>query len=225
MSKQISVLMPAYNEADRIKESISAVKKLDEIDELIVINDGSTDRTGEIVKQLEVELIELEKNQGKGAALNRGLAAATGQILVLLDGDLGSTASEVKKLLAPVMTGEVGMTIAQFPPPVKKGGLGLVTNLAQLGLKFFTGLKFSTPLSGQRVIRREIIEELGGFESGFGVEVALTIRAIKAGYKVQEVAVTMKHRETGRDWAGFKHRGAQFMDVLAVLGRQLKESS
>ncbi|MCK8826611.1 glycosyltransferase family 2 protein [Natroniella acetigena] len=223
MNKLISILIPAYNEADRIADTILAVQSLTEFDlEIIVINDGSSDQTAEVVKPLGVRLIDLEVNQGKGAALNQGLKKATGKIIALLDADLGETAREVEKLLLPVFQQEADLTIAQFPAAKKKGGFGLVKGLARLGLKYLAGFEATEPLSGQRVLTRELIDYLTGFRAGFGVEVAMTIEAIRGGFKVKEIPVRMEHRETGRDLAGFKHRGQQFKDVLAVLCTQVR---
>lgn len=222
LNKEVVVLVPAYNEEKRIEDTISALGEVSEVDEVIVINDGSTDRTAEIAGRTEARLINLKANCGKGAALNEGLKAADGEIISLIDGDLGTTATEVKKLLAPVLKGEVDMSIARFPPPEEKGGFGLVLTLAQLGLKFFTGRQFASPLSGQRVLNKELVNHLEQFESGFGVEIAMTIQAVKGGFKVKEVPVQMNHYETGRDLSGFKHRGKQFKDVLFALGKQIR---
>ncbi|ADL13228.1 glycosyl transferase family 2 [Acetohalobium arabaticum DSM 5501] len=220
---EVTVLVPAYNEADKIKFTIRALDQVPKIDEIIAINDGSTDNTAEIVSnKTPAKLIDLETNQGKGAALNKGLEAAQGKIISLVDADLEETAVELEKLLEPVVHQQVDMSIADFPSPEKKGGFGLVTNLAQLGLKFFTGEEFGSPLSGQRVLTREVIDYLNGFKSGFGVEVGLTIEVINGGFEVAEIPVEMSHRETGRDWKGFRHRGRQFKDVLKVLLDQLR---
>ncbi|WP_282580192.1 glycosyltransferase family 2 protein [Natroniella sulfidigena] len=226
MNKLISILIPAYNEAERIGDTISAIQSLTEFDpEIIVINDGSSDQTAKIVKQFDVRLIDLEVNQGKGAALNQGLKQAEGEIIALLDADLGETAVEVEKLLLPVIQQEADLTIAQFPAAKKKGGFGLVKGLARLGLNYLADFEATEPLSGQRVLTRELVDYLKGFRAGFGVEVAMTIEAIRGGFKVKEVPVRMSHRETGRDLAGFKHRGQQFKDVLAVLCTQIRGGS
>ncbi|MBM7622777.1 glycosyltransferase family 2 protein [Sporohalobacter salinus] len=218
----VTVLVPAYNEADKIRSTISALEQVSNIEEIIVINDGSFDKTGEIVKnKTSAKLIDLETNYGKGTALNKGLEIAKGRVISLIDADLGETAIELEKLLYPVLYQEVDMSIAAFPPPDKKGGFGLVTNLAQLGLKLFTGEEFTSPLSGQRVLTREVVNYLNGFRSGFGVEVGLTIEVINGDFEVVEIPVEMSHRETGRNWAGFKHRGRQFKDVFLVLLNQL----
>lgn len=222
LNKKVTVLVPAYNEEEKIKDTITALQNVSNVNEIIAINDGSTDRTAEIIKKTNAKLVNLKTNRGKGAALNEGLKIARADVISLIDADLGQTASELKKLLESVLRGETDMSIAKFPSPEKKGGFGLVVTLAQFGLKLFTGCRFASPLSGQRVLTRELVEYLGRFESGFGVEVAMTIQTIRGGFKVKEIPVEMKHRETGRDLAGFKHRGKQFKDVLTVLLGQIR---
>jgi hypothetical protein len=70
-------------------------------------------------------------------------------------------------------------------------------------------------------MRRTVLDQIGSFESGFGVEVGLTIDVFRHGFRVKEVPVQMTHAETGRDLAGFLHRGRQFTDVVVVLLKRL----
>jgi hypothetical protein len=115
------------------------------------------------------------------------------------------------------MTGEADMTIARFPPARKKGGFGFVKALARWGVYIYTGKNINCSLSGQRAFRREVMECIGNISPGFGVEVGLTIDALKKGFSVMEVDVDMTHRETGRDLGGFAHRIRQFFNILQVL--------
>lgn len=217
----VTILIPAYNEADHIGATVQAVKNLNKVDQIIVINDCSKDDTSKLAREAGAEVIDLPRNMGKGGALNYGMKYAKGMIIGLLDGDLGRTAAEVDKLLEPVLNNKADMTIGRFPPAQKKGGFGLVTNLARKGIRWFTGLEVASPLSGQRVIRKIVLEKVGPFESGFGVEVGLTIDVFRNGFRVKEIPVQMGHAETGRDLAGFLHRGRQFTDVIIVLTRRL----
>ena len=75
----------------------------------------------------------------------------------------------------------------------------------------------STPLSGQRAMTVDAFRAVSPFAPGFGMEVAMTVDALRAGFRVVEVPVEMSHRETGRDLAGFVHRGKQFKDILEAL--------
>ncbi len=217
----ITVLIPAYNEERSIQDTIQAVRDTGMVNQIVVINDCSLDNTSRLAKEAGAEVLDLTKNMGKGGALNSGLKLAKGDIIGLLDGDLGKTASEVVKLIEPILSNKADLTIGRFPPAKKKGGFGLVTTLARKGIRWYTGLEVSSPLSGQRVMRREVIEKVGHFESGFGVEVGLTIDLFRLGFRVKEVPVIMTHAETGRDLAGFLHRGRQFMDVVIVLASRL----
>lgn len=217
----VTILVPAYNEAQNIEATIQAIKSTGKVDQIIVINDGSQDETSILARQTGVEVLDMVKNAGKGGALNHGLKFAKGEIIGLLDGDLGKTASEVEKLLLPVLDNKADMTIGKFPAAQRKGGFGLVTTLARKGIRWYTGLEVASPLSGQRVMRREVIDKIQFFESGFGVEVGLTIDVFRLGFRVKEIPVQMTHAETGRDLAGFLHRGRQFIDVAIVLAKRL----
>ncbi|HIE11853.1 MAG TPA: glycosyltransferase family 2 protein [Desulfotomaculum sp.] len=217
--KRVSVIIPAYNEAARIGDTVSAAFRIPEVTEVIVIDDASTDRTGDLARKAGARVIRLLRNSGKGAALNRGVQAAAGEVIVLLDADLGESAQEARNFILPVLSGEVDMAVARFPSPKTKGGFGLVRTLAGRGIRFFTGLDMKAPLSGQRALSRETLSAVLPFAGGYGVEVALTIKAARRGFRIAEIPLPMRHRETGRNISGFLHRGRQFRDVLLTLGR------
>lgn len=217
MIPTISVVIPAYNEAAHIYQTVLAARRIKGVTEVLVVDDASTDQTGSLAQQAGARVISLPRNQGKGAALTEGVQQARGEILLLLDGDLGETAAEGEALLQPILNNTADMTIAKFPKPRKKGGFGLVKGLARNGIKYFTGLEVEAPLSGQRALTRAVAEDILPFASGYGVEVTLTIKVSKLGYRIQEVPVQMTHAETGRDLAGFKHRGKQFVHVAKEL--------
>lgn len=217
----VSILVPAYNEAQNIQATIQAIKNIGKVDQIIVINDGSQDETSVLAKQTGVEVYDMAKNAGKGGALNHGMKFAKGDVIGLLDGDLGKSAGEVEKLLIPILENKADMTIGKFPASQKRGGFGLVTTLAKKGIRWYTGLEVASPLSGQRVMRRAVIDKIKLFESGFGVEVGLTIDVFRLGFRVKEIPVQMTHAETGRNLAGFLHRGRQFVDVTIVLAKRL----
>ena len=219
----ISVLIPAYNEAERIAATVAAVRKIPGISEILVVDDGSTDDTAKRAERAGADTVLRQANQGKGAALDVAFALACGDILLLLDADLGDTAQEAAKLLEPVRHGAAEMTIAVFPAGAGKGGgMGLVVRLARQGILRLTGREMQAPLSGQRAIRRHVLEAVGGFAGGWGAEVALTIQALRQGFRVLEVPVTMGHRVTGRSPGAIVHRWAQYVAVRRVLRRLAK---
>lgn len=222
---RIVALIPAYNEEERIVSTIRALKGIPEFTELLVVDDGSTDNTSFLANQAGAKVLRTPVNLGKGGAVNYGLQNIEADIVAFLDADLGESACEAKKLLLPVLEGKADMSIAQFPPAKRKGGIGLVKGLAKWGIKHFANFDANSPLSGQRVLTWELIEYLGKkMESGYGIEVGLTIDAIRGGFRVIEVPVQMYHSETGRDLAGFLHRGKQFFHVVNVLLRRVYQA-
>lgn len=217
----ITVLIPARNEAERIGETVKAVREVGPAWEVIVIDDCSQDATADRAREAGAKVLSLNRHLGKGGALNYGLAESRGEIVLLLDADLGRSAVQCTFLLQPVLDGQLDMAIARFPPPRRRGGFGLVKGLARWGIRLLTGLEMASPLSGQRAVRRQVLEAVGGFADGFGAEVALTIDAARGGFRIGEVPVEMWHAETGRDLAGFWHRGKQFCQVARSLWPRL----
>lgn len=219
---RVVALIPAYNEAKSILQTIEAVSNIAPLDEIVVINDGSTDNTAVLIKGYKgVTLLDLEYNQGKGTALNHAWQKTSSDVYLLLDGDLGSTASLGQALLDPILEGRAHMTIARLGLDQSlteaKMGFGLVRRCASLGIRLLTGVTIHSPLSGQRAVKAEVLHALGGFFSGFGVEVGLTAGALHHGFEVIEIPLPMKHRAWGRGFRGMRHRGLQFVAVLRSL--------
>ncbi len=214
----ISAVIPAFNEHERIAETISALRSITIIDEIIVVDDGSSDGTAVRADEAGADAVIRQRNAGKGAALTTGAAIASGDILLLIDADLGASASEAIKLLNPVRAGTADMSIATFPViPGKGGGVGLVVRLARWGIRRLTGRVVMAPLSGQRAITHKLLDEVGGFAPGWGVEVALTVNALWREFTVMEIPTTMTHRVTGRSPKEILHR----VEQLLAAGRTL----
>lgn len=213
----MTVIIPAYNEESIIGDTVMASWEIPGVSQVLVIDDGSRDRTARKARECGAEVIILDDNRGKGGALNTGAGQVKGDILLLLDGDLGKSASLAAGLLWPVIEGRAHMTVAAFPKTAKKAGFGLVKGLAGAGVRHFTGLHMEAPLSGQRAMRREVFYSCLPLAGGFGVEVYFTVRAFLNGYRIVEVPLNMTHRETGRDIKGFVHRGRQFWHVARAL--------
>lgn len=228
MSSYVSIIIPAYNESDKIKKTLESIKNIASISEILVIDDGSSDDTFEKAKTYESEKIKvfkLEKNSGKGFALNYGLKKSLekSDIIGFLDGDLGETACEVEKLIIPILENKCDVTIAKFPPAKKKGGLGFVKNLAKQSVLDMTGVELTSTLSGQRIFKKEVLEKFDKIPYGYGVEVGMTIDILKYGYHIEEILVNMTHSETGRNLKGFIHRGKQYYHIKKVLREKKKE--
>lgn len=214
----VSVVIPAYNEADRIAETVAAARGLRGVEEVLVVDDGSTDATASVAAAAGARVVRQTRNAGKAAALMAGFSQAHGESLLLLDGDLGATAAEADVLIAPVLAGFADMTIATFPVvPGRGGGMGIVVRLSRWGILRATGTTMQAPLSGQRCLRREVFAAALPLAAGFGVETALTIDALKAGFRLLEVPTTMDHRVTQNDLRARLHRARQLRDVAKAL--------
>jgi glycosyltransferase involved in cell wall biosynthesis len=211
----------AFNEEKTVRETVISLKKTGF--HVVVVDDGSKDRTLNEAIKGGAEVIKLDKNRGKGKALKEAVFRYNLQefdFIAFADADLGESAQEMEKLLKVVEKGKADLAVAHFPPPEKKGGFGLVKGLARFAISR-KGFNSQSPLSGQRVLRKEMLGKLK-FDDGFGFEVGMTLDILTSGGRIQEVPVVMSHRETGRSIGDFFHRGKQLIDVLkAVFRREL----
>ncbi len=170
---KVSCIIPAYNEGPRIAAVTSVLSKCDFVDEVLVVNDGSSDNTAQAARATGTEVLSLPVNMGKGAAVSRGISATSGDVVLLLDADLvGLTRKHVQDLLAPVVNGDADMSIGIF-----RGGR-VFTDLAQLTTSF---------LSGQRALRRSLIEPSELEDTKYGLETALTQIASEKSLVVKKV--------------------------------------
>ncbi|HEY5432840.1 MAG TPA: glycosyltransferase family 2 protein [Coriobacteriia bacterium] len=222
----VTVLVPAHDEAARIGATVTAALGIRGVTRVLVIDDASTDATSDLAAAAGAEVLRLPANVGKGAALDAGLARvrADADVLMMLDGDLGASAAQGALLLEPVLSDEAAMSVAAFPRPAGKAGFGLVKGLARFGIRALGGqagrsFAATAPLSGQRAMTRACWEQVTPFAFGYGVEVALTVRALRSGMTIVEVPTTMTHAATERNAAGFTHRGRQFLHVARALLR------
>jgi glycosyltransferase involved in cell wall biosynthesis len=213
----ISVVIPAYNEEETMKMTLVTLNRCSWVNELIVVDDGSTDRTASIAEKYCDQVIRINQNKGKAYALKEGWKIVQGDIIVTLDADLGMTAREGERLVEKLNIDGLDCVIARLPLQ-KKSGFGLMKHRAQKLIFSRTGKWFDSPLSGQRAIRRNWLPILLERDYvGFGVEMAMTVDLLRAGANVDEVDVSFFHRATGKDFGGFLHRGRQWLDMEKTL--------
>jgi len=223
----IAVVIPAKDEADRIGSTVRAVLTLPGLRYVLVVDDGSLDATGRRAAQAGALVLRHPHNRGKAAAMESGarriarLDADAGRApaaLLFVDADLGDTATATRSLVEPVLAGAADMTIAVLPQQLSAGGgRGLVVSLARHGIRQATGWTATQPLSGMRCLTREAFEAARPLAPGWGVETALTIDLLIAGYGVLEVPCELQHRVTGRDLRSQLHRAGQYRDVARAL--------
>lgn len=183
---KVAAIIPAFNEETTIGDVITTLTQVDLIAEIVVVSDGSDDRTAEVAERRGAKVIIHRENLGKAAAMKTGFEATVSPIVLFLDADLiGLSPMHVRSLLLPVLRGEADMTVGVFDEG------RITTDLAQLLAPY---------LSGQRGVRREIVEEMFRHEIDadvcrFGIEVALTRHINNRGYRTVEVPLEeMSHR-------------------------------
>ena len=225
-------MIPAKNEEQRIAATVTAVRGLPHVATVIVVDDGSSDRTGEYAGGAGAIVVRHQRNRGKSAALESGVNALgvieqrdkrpEADILLLLDADLGKTAANAAPLIEPVVTGAADLTIGVLPQQTTEdgspaGGMGLVVNTARRGIEDLCGFTARAPLSGQRCLTRRAFELASPLAAGWGVETGMTIDIVRAGLTVTEIDVDLGHRVTTNDLAGQLHRARQLADVTRAL--------
>jgi glycosyltransferase involved in cell wall biosynthesis len=213
-----AVLVTARNEAERIAETLAALRAAFPGARVVVGDDASADSTPDIARAEGAELVRVPRRLGKGGAATAGARAALEArpaLVVLCDGDLGPSARHLPRLADAVSSGDADLAVAAFARPLG-GGLGLALEGARRAIEVATGERPRAPLSGQRAMRRELLEELLPFAAGFGMETAMTIDALRGGHRLVEVELPLEHRATGRTPAGFLHRARQLRDIRAA---------
>jgi glycosyltransferase involved in cell wall biosynthesis len=216
------VIVTAYNEGPRLGETIAALRDVFGDARILVADDHSTDDTPQIAEELGVELVRAPRNIGKGGvatmAAERVLSLALVDkppVFVLCDGDLADSARQLPALVAAVRADECDLAVAVFATKVG-GGFGFAVGYARRAIKRLTGLELQAPISGQRALRADVLPVVVPFAQRFGMEIAMTVDAHRAGFRIGEVPLELHHRATGRSWGGFKHRGRQLRDFVLV---------
>ena len=223
----VAVVIPAKDEAQRIRATVRAAAELPGVDVVVVVDDGSVDGTAAIARDAGAVVTRHDRNRGKAAAMESGAEAvrlldqrddrATPRHLLFLDADLADSAAFAAPLAQPVLSGEADMTIAAFSSTVKLGGHGIVVGLSSSGTRRAIGWSPAQPLNGQRCLTRAAFEAARPLAAGFGVETALTIDLARQGMRITEVEVPLAHRATGSDLRSQLHRARQLADVARAL--------
>jgi glycosyltransferase involved in cell wall biosynthesis len=214
------VIVAARDEADRIGASVDGLKAVFPDAEIWVGDDASTDGTAEVALAHGAQVVSRGRPHGKGGNVTAAAEAAlTGRepprLVLVCDGDLGTSAGELSGLVRAVDADECDLAIAAFRSRVG-GGFGIALRFARWAIRSRCGYEAGAPISGQRAMRGEVLRAVLPFAKGYGMEIGMTVDAVRAGYSVGEIELDLEHRATGRTLGGFLHRGRQLRDFARV---------
>jgi glycosyltransferase involved in cell wall biosynthesis len=213
-----AVIVTAWNEADRLADTLRALAGAFPGARILVADDASTDATPHVALQEGAELVRAPARLGKGGVANLAVErlAASGPLpgLVLCDGDLGESAAQLPALVE-ALAGGADLAVATFARRVG-GGFGLALGFARWAIADLTGLRPAAPISGQRALTAKAAAAVTPFAPGFGMEIGMTVDAHRAGLTLTEVELDLEHRATGRSAPGFLHRARQLRDFVRV---------
>jgi glycosyltransferase involved in cell wall biosynthesis len=221
----LAIIVAARNEADRIGETLTALRGALPGARLWVADDASTDGTAEVAMAGGAEVVSRGRPHGKGANMTAAAEAALGvepppSLVLLCDGDLGASAARLAPLVEAVEKGECDLAVAAFSRRVG-GGFGVALGFARWAIERLCGLRTTAPISGQRAMRAEALRATLPFARGYGMEIGMSVDAVRAGYRLRECELDLEHRATGRTLGGFAHRAAQLRDFArAYLSRR-----
>lgn len=216
----LAVIVAARNEADRIGETLTGLRDVLPGAALWVADDASTDGTAEAAMAAGAQVVSRGRPHGKGANVSAAAEAALSvepapELVLLCDGDLGASATALGPLVGAVEHGECDLAVAAFTRRVG-GGFGLALGFARWAIRRRCGLETRASISGQRALRADVLRAVLPFSHGYGMEVGMTIDAVRAGYRLREYELDLSHRATGRSFADFNHRARQLIDFTRI---------
>ena len=184
--QKVSVIIPAYNEEDTVAKVVEVVRNVSFVDEIIVVNDGSSDKTKEEAIKAGAIVINHETNKGKGEALYTGYKQAECDVIAFIDADIYNlTSKKVESMIMPILLGDAEITKTKFSRVS-----GRVTELTAKPLLnfFFPEISFEQPLSGQFAARKSTLRKIN-FEKDYGVDVGIVIDADVLGISIMEIDI------------------------------------
>ncbi len=214
------VIVAARNEADRIDRTLSALRNAFPAAALLVADDASSDGTAAAAIAAGAAVIGRARSLGKGANVTAAAEVALAEapppsLFLLCDGDLGGSASNLSALVEALQSDRCDLAVAVFSRR-RGGGFGISLGFARWAIRHLCGAETVAPISGQRALRAEVLQATLPFASGYGMEIAMTVDAIRAGFRLSEYEIDLSHRVSDRTIGGFAHRARQFVDFVRV---------
>lgn len=199
-----TLLLPVYNEEAIIRQVITRSREvIGEEAEILVVNDGSTDRTAEEVRKTTARLISHETNQGKGAAMRTGISQARGDVLVVMDADGQDDPTDIPRLLKTQAENDADFVNgSRFLGRLKEGAISKVNRLGTYGVDFILnrilGVKITDSQAGFRCFKLDKLKELDLKSTWYDIETETVIKAFRNNFKIVEIPVNRSRREHGQ---------------------------
>ena len=220
----LAVIVPCYNEASSIGQALQRVLDVSLADEIIVVDDGSTDGTRDILARIVdaghpgLQVLLLERNQGKGAALRRGFAAASTDLLLVQDADMEYDPRDYPTLLKPLQEGIATVVYGSRFLGGPRKAMYFWNMIANKCLTLLTNILYNAILSDMmtcyKVFRRELVADMTLRANGFDFEPEITAKVLKLGIHIYEVPISYNGREWGE---GKKIRALDSLPVMWTL--------
>lgn len=214
----ISIILPAKNEAAAIGATVSGIRQHYPDAEVIVVNDGSTDNTAEVAEAAGARVVHHPYSKGNGAAIKSGARAASGEIIVFMDADGQHDPADIPRLLAVIEQGHDMVVGARQKGSQASMGRGLANGLYNRLASWMTGHKVEDLTSGFRAVRAGKFREfLYLLPNGFSYPTTSTMAFFRAGYSVAYVPIHAAKR-IGKSHIRLLHDGSRFLLIIFKIG-------
>jgi glycosyltransferase involved in cell wall biosynthesis len=198
---KVSLIIPAYNEAEHLSHLLNLIPSV--VSEVIVVDDGSTDKTAQVVQNSGACLIQHPQNRGKGAAMISGIRRAAGDVVVFMDADLQHHPEDIERLVKPLDEGSADLAIgvrtlgSRTVMPVQRRFTNFLGNLL-VYLRIRTWI--SDTQSGFRAVRREYLEKMEFKSQRYEIEIEMLVWANRLRMRIREVPIKVKYGQEKSHW-------------------------